>query len=140
MHVLLDDDDRASLLGYLAADADDILDNQRRQPLEWLVQKNEPRLAHERTRNRQHLLLPAGKIAPAVIAPFGQARKHLVSARVAPSVGRRQPGERKILVDSEAADDTPIFRYKLNYKRRDLVGRQSLHALPVEMDGPVPRG
>src|SRR5947209_20593919 len=105
MHVLLDDDDRASLLGYLAADANDILNDQRRQPLEGLVQQNEPRLAHERTRDRQHLLLAAGKVSPAVVASFREARKHLVGPRIAPGFRRGQPGECKILVDSEAADD-----------------------------------
>ena len=67
MHVLLDDDDRASLLGDLATNAYDILHNQRRQSFERLVQENEPRLADERARDSQHLLLAAERSRPRLL-------------------------------------------------------------------------
>ena len=96
--------------------------DQWRESLERLVEQDEPRFAHEGARDRQHLLLAAGKIAPAIVTPLGETRKHLVGPTVAPGILRSQSGEGQILVDSEAADDASLFRHKLNAKRRNLIG------------------
>jgi hypothetical protein len=50
MHILLDDQDCAPLLGDMAADTDQILHDQWRESLERLVEQDEPRFAHEGAR------------------------------------------------------------------------------------------
>src|SRR4051812_34047551 len=74
VHVLLDDEDCAPLLGNMTADADQILHDQWREPLEGFVEQDEPRFAHEGARDRQHLLLATGKIASTIVTPLCQTR------------------------------------------------------------------
>jgi len=51
-------------------------------PFERLVEQQDLRLAHERARNRQHLLLAARKIGAAARSPRLERRKHSVDALV----------------------------------------------------------
>src|SRR5437899_9714178 len=68
-HVLLDEQDADALLAVdRTDDAEDLADDERREPERGLVQEQEPRPHHERTRDGEHLLPAAGE-APADLAP-----------------------------------------------------------------------
>ena len=59
--ILLDDQDgHRPLFGELHHHRLDLLDNDRRQPFRRLVHDQEARIAQQRARDRQHLLLAAG--------------------------------------------------------------------------------
>src|SRR2546430_13484030 len=61
-HVLLDEQDADALLAVdRTDDAEDLADDERREPERGLVQEQEPRPQHERTRDGEHLLLEIGR-------------------------------------------------------------------------------
>src|SRR5262249_25433776 len=65
--VLLDQEDgHLLLLVDVADDLEDLLDDQRREAERRLVEQQQPRPAHQRPRDRQHLLLAARQRAAAL--------------------------------------------------------------------------
>ena len=53
------------------------------------------RIEQERARNGEHLLLAAGKLIAAIVAPLGQPRKGFVDARNRPIARRLPPASRR---------------------------------------------
>ena len=70
--VLLDQDDGGALVGDHAPDRGrQLLDDDRREPFQRLVEQQQRRIGHQRARDRQHLLLAAGElVAPAAARSF----------------------------------------------------------------------
>ena len=91
--ILLDDEHRH--VAFLAKPDQhllDLRDDDGRETLGRLVHDQETRIGHQRPRDRQHLLLAAGKLAAAVVSPLGQAREGVVDALDRPGAalaGRR---------------------------------------------------
>src|SRR4051812_10612748 len=59
--VLLDDEDRDAALRDFSDRFEDLRDELRRDPERWLVEKKQARPRHQRTPDREHLLLAAGE-------------------------------------------------------------------------------
>ena len=79
--ILLDDEDRH--VGFLSQSHQHLLDlrhDHRRKTLGRLVHDQEMRVGHQRARNRQHLLLAAGKLGAAVVSALGKPREGVVDA------------------------------------------------------------
>ena len=74
--VLLDQEDGQLLVGVELPDGGENLPrDQRREPERRLVEQQQPRPAHQRARDRQHLLLAAGQRAAALVQALLQPRK-----------------------------------------------------------------
>src|SRR3989441_3766414 len=81
-HVLLDEQDADALLAVdRTDDAEDLADDERREPERGLVQEQEPRPQHERTRDGEHLLLAAGEAPGDLAPPLTEHRKVVVDSR-----------------------------------------------------------
>ena len=69
--ILLDDEHAdIALLAETEQDLLDLLDDHRREALGRLVHDEKVRIEQQRARNRQHLLLAAGKLIAAVASPL----------------------------------------------------------------------
>ncbi len=89
--ILLDDEDAdVAFLAEIQQDFLDLLDNDRSETLGGLVHDEQMRVEQQRARNRQHLLLAAGQLIAAIVAPLGEPRKRFVDARES-SIGRGLP-------------------------------------------------
>ena len=79
--VLLDDEHGdVALLAEPDQHLLDLGDDDRRQALGRLVHHQQLRVGQQRARNRQHLLLAAGKLAAAIVLALGEAREGLIDA------------------------------------------------------------
>ncbi len=110
------------------------LDDHRRQSLGRLVHHQQARIAEQRARDRQHLLLAARKLAAAVVAALGEAREGRVDAldRPVAAVGagaRRQPQR---LVDRQARPQPAPLRHIADAGARDLVRLAPENVLALE--------
>ena len=99
------------------------LHDQRRQPLRRLVQQQQLRVQQQRARDRQHLLLAAGKLPALVALAFGQARKQLVDALDGPRAGALDR-HLEVFVDRQVGEDAPPFRHEADAQRGDAVRRR----------------
>src|SRR5215813_7714820 len=111
------------------------MNDDRSEPLERLIQQQDPRLPHQRTGDRQHLLFAAGKISTAARAALLKTREHRVYAFERPPVRRCQSRENKILFDIEAAEDSPFLMDELNSGLRDRMAFLAGHLGAVEDNG-----
>ena len=68
--------------------------------------------------DRQHLLLPAGELAPAAQLALGQARKQLVDPRDRPRAGTLER-DFQIFLDTEIGEDSSPLRNIADAARRD---------------------
>src|SRR5262245_60291880 len=75
--VLLDEQDGDAKLAQRGDNAKDLADDKRRETEARLVEKQEPRLRHQRAAEREHLPLAARERPRQLIAPLGEARKAL---------------------------------------------------------------
>src|SRR5262249_31772162 len=76
--VLLDHQDRLTESTEALDDAEDLLEDERRQAERRLVEQDEPRLEEQRARHLQHLLLAAGEVAGPAAPRLAQHGKRLV--------------------------------------------------------------
>ena len=107
------------------------------KPERGLVEQEQPRPAHQRARDGEHLLLAPRQRAAALVEPLAQA------AETAPARGRgrrarpRAGGERahlQILEHGHARKDAPSFRRLGDVEPRDLVGWQPRDVAAGEHD------
>jgi hypothetical protein len=85
MQVLLGDDDADAFLLHGQDGVDHLLDDLRRQPFRGLVEQHQRRIAHQRARDGQHLLLAAAHAparAVAHLAEIGKQREQLFAGPV----------------------------------------------------------
>src|SRR3954468_12797078 len=78
LDVLLDEDHRHAL--EVGERGGQLLDDDRREALERLVQQEQPRVGHQRARDGEHLLLAARKLVAEIRPALPQARKEAVDA------------------------------------------------------------
>jgi hypothetical protein len=91
--ILLDHEDAdAAFLAEVQKYLLDLFDDDRSEPFGGLVHDEQMRVEQERARDREHLLLTAGKLVAAIAAPLRQPRKCFVDALDGPmrpvAVGR----------------------------------------------------
>src|SRR6266446_3343939 len=79
--VLLDQQDRGSLRVDLGQHAKDRLAEDRCEPQRWLVEHEELWTRHQRTADRQHLLLATGERSGELLRPLLEAGKEVVHPR-----------------------------------------------------------
>src|SRR3954447_4328985 len=77
VEVVVDDDD-GDFFAQAVEGLEQLLDHGRREPLERLVQQQHPHVAGQRARDRDHLLLAAGKIIRRAVEPLADSRKVFV--------------------------------------------------------------
>src|SRR6202034_2365916 len=97
-------------------------DDDRGQSLERLVKQDYLGITDQRSRDRQHLLLAAGKIGAAAVAALLESGEHPVDALKRPFVLGGQSREDDILFNTKAAENTPILVHELHAKARDAMG------------------
>src|SRR5215467_2112781 len=105
-----------------------------RQPLGRLVEEENTRIAHERARHREHLLLPSGEAAPTPARQLAQLGKVLVDALDAPAtvtLGAHQ----EVLSYCEIAEDAPVLGHPAYAEPADLVWKEGLERPVIERDG-----
>src|SRR5215472_4464384 len=110
------------------------LHDHRRQPLGRLVEKENTRIAHERARHREHLLLAPGEAAPAPARQLTQLGKVLVDALDAPAA-RAFGTHEEIFRHREIAEDAPVFGHPAYAEPADLVWKEGLERPVIERDG-----
>ena len=72
MHVLLGQQDRVPLRLQLEDGVRHLLDDDRRDAFGRLVEQHQQRIAHQRARDRQHLLLAAAHVAAGPVGHLGR--------------------------------------------------------------------
>src|SRR5262249_17303141 len=120
--------------GELAADAHQLLHDQRREALEGLVQQDDLGVADQRPRDGEHLLLAAREVRAAAAAPRLQAREHAVDALERPPGPGGEAGEHQVLLDVEAAEDAPLLVHQLYARARDVVTLAAGELDAVQLD------
>src|SRR5712691_1884574 len=78
--VLLDEQDGRALLVDLHDGLEDALHEDRREPHRGLIQAEQRGVRHQRTRDRDHLLLASGERARALLLALGEPREERVDA------------------------------------------------------------
>src|SRR5581483_6666098 len=107
--LLLDDDGRHALLAdHLAQAAQQLVDDDGRQPFQRLVEQHDTRVHDQRAADRQHLLLAARQLAAEIGAPLLQPGKRGKDALQCPGPGTRDGGE--VLLHGERAEDVALLR------------------------------
>ena len=115
--------------------AQQLLDDDRRQPLQRLVQQHQARIDDQRAADRQHLLLAAGQLAAEIAAPLRQPREHREHALQRPRPGRATAvrfsstvSERKML---RSCGDQPMPAATRRSGRSRVMSRPSRRMLPA---------
>jgi len=136
--ILFDQDDGLPVPRKLTACMHKVLDDDRGQSLERLVKQDDLGITDQRPRDRQHLLLAAGKIGAAAGAALLESGEHPVDALKRPFVLGGQSREDDILFNTKAAENTPILVHELHAKARDAMGllRDEFTALELDAAGP----
>src|SRR5438034_1251362 len=123
LHVLLGQENREPA----ALEGGDVLreraHDHRREPLRRLVQQEEPRVGHQRPRDRQHLLLAAGEARAALAAELPELREEPEDALDRPPAAGPL-ADPQVLDHREVAEDPPVLRHKADAQARDLVGAE----------------
>jgi hypothetical protein len=89
-------------------------------------------------RDRQHLLLAAGKLSPLVGSALGERRESLVDPSDGPCarpLDRRQ----QVLLDREIGEDAPALRHVADAHFGDPVGRAPGRLDAEDFDASLPR-
>ncbi len=79
--------------GHAADGGGELLDDDRGQAFERLVEQKQRRIGHQRARDRQHLLLAAGELIAEIAPPLGEAGEQIVDRRQIPAAVARGDGE-----------------------------------------------
>ena len=101
------------------------IDNDRRDAFRRLVEQDKTRIAHERARDRQHLLLAAGETPAQAVPRFGEIREEIEEALGGPGfcTPRRLAPHFEIFGDRQIGEYPPIFGNKAEPKARDFIRR-----------------
>src|SRR6266849_815579 len=134
LRILLDDD------GTGAAGAGDgtkcpqqLLDDDRGEPLGRLIEQQHFWIEGQRAPDRQHLLLAAGELVAEMGAALFQPRKHLVDFFNGPRARLRHRGH--VLFHRQRAKDIALLRHPADAGPRPLVRPHPGDILPAEGDG-----
>src|SRR6516162_1643460 len=133
VRILLDQDRRHA---FVADDAtqrqQQLLDQDRGESLERLVEQHDARIEDQGAADREHLLLAAGELVAEIAAAFFKPRKQLVDPRLGPWTGPGHGGE--ILLDGERFEDVALLRHPADAGKRALVRAQRRDVATIEAD------
>src|ERR1700746_434364 len=117
-HILFDQEHRDAFRAHLRDDTEDFAHDERRQARRRLIENEKLGIEQKRARDRQHLLLTAGKLPPAAGPALLQAREQAIN-----SIGSPRPGslerDKQIFVDREIWKNPAAFGNVADAKRRD---------------------
>ena len=134
--VLLDQDERRAVLRAQAPDRrGQLLDHDRRQPLQRLVEEEQRRVRHQRPRDREHLLLAARQVVPPAAPALGEPREQRVDAREVPAAGARRHGE--VLLDAQRGEDLALLGDPPEPGPRAAMGRHPRQVAAAPPDHPA---
>ena len=130
----------------IANDAEDLPDEQRREPERGLVKQKQARRGHQASRDGEHLLLSAAETARGRVPPFAQdrevleavlrARAHACVAGAAPaSVG----SEQKVVHDGLVAEQPASLGNQGHAARDDAVGGRRRELFSVKPNAALDR-
>src|SRR6516162_467300 len=132
--VLYHQKDREAVLGIERFDGvENLAHDQGRKAERRLIQQKKPGPAHQRARDRQHLLFAAGECAAALVKALPQARKEREHAfKVLAERGRigDQRAHLEIFQYRHAREDTAAFRRLRQFELCDLMCRQMRDVAP----------
>src|SRR5512143_1698057 len=143
LHVLLREEDGGPDL----LQAEDHLlegdDHDGSQPLRRLVQQDQVGIPHERSPDRQHLLLPAAQLSSRLLVVLRENGKQGVHLLHAPPVLPRcagRPPDLQVLPHREVREDLPVLGDVADPQAGDPVDLRADDLLPVEQDASGARG
>src|SRR5262245_50206546 len=132
--ILLDQKDSEPLLLERADGLADLLDDDRREPLGWLVEEEEAGAGAQDATDCQHLLLAAGKLGALAAQPLlevGEQLEDAVELEAARAHPRRQE---QVLLDVEACKDAAFLGADGQSQTRDPVAGQGDELAPFVAD------
>ena len=134
IEVVLDDQDR-HLAAQRIEGPEDLLGHGGGEPLERLVEQEEPDVAGERAGDRHHLPLAARehvRLAREALAHAREVREDPLAVPVhAGAALPAQAAHREVLVHGEVREQTPALRDQADAQARDLFGRPALDLLAL---------
>src|SRR5216684_1525434 len=134
--ILLDDEHRnVTVLAQARQHLLDLSNDDGREPFGRLVHDQEPRIGHQRARDRQHLLLAAGELGTAIVLALGQPRECVVDALDGPCAAPHSRGHAQVFVDGERAPQAPPLRHVTNAKPGHLRRLQRQQVFAAQQDG-----
>ena len=123
LRVLLDQDRRHALVADDAPQRQQqLLDQDRSEAFERLVEQDDARIENQGAADREHLLFTARELVAEIAAAFVKPRKQLVDARLGPWAGPGHGGE--ILLDGERFEDVALLRHPADAGKGALVRAQ----------------
>ena len=107
------------------------------KPFRRLVEQHQRRIAHQRARDRQHLLLaaahaPAGTVAH--LAEIGKQREQLFARPVRRVRPLRLAADFEIFLDRQVGEDAPLLRHVAEPAAHDRMRRLARDVLAFEHD------
>src|SRR3984957_5853620 len=135
--VLFADEKAEPLALHFANSLDHLLDDAGRKAFGRLVEQQKRRIAHQRPRNGEHLLLPSGDARASAPPQFAQVWKNGEEPLRRP--GRsvctgRLPADLQIFLDRQIGEDPTVFRHIAKPAPHDLVSGALRNVLAVEDD------
>src|SRR6201999_2699609 len=120
--VLLDEQDRKTLLLEQADRIADLLDDHRREAFGRLIKQQQASTRAQDTADGEHLLLTAGEFGPlARRQPLLQIGEQLEDALDRQTVGQNLGRQQQILLDAEARKNAALLRAERDAKPRDAI-------------------
>ena len=142
VHRLLDEQDGRARLAHRLDGAEQLLDDDRREPERQLVDQEQLGAGDGGHGERQHLLLAAREVAGPLVAAGGQGREggqrllDHVGVALAPAPALPGGGA-QVVLDAQVGEDPLAAGHLGDAEAGDLVGRQVGDVAPVEDDGAV---
>ena len=138
--VLLDEQNGRARLAERREEPHDLLHDEGRQAERRLVAQEQPRPAHQRAADGEHLLLAARQRARELRAPPVQHGKQaigLLHARVEPApevaaAGQSVAAQLEVVEHGEVGEDAPPLRHQRDTRAEDRLGRLAGHVAPLE--------
>src|ERR1700729_2335809 len=138
--VLFADEKAEPLALHFANSLDHLLDDAGRKALRRFVEQQKRRIAHQRARNGEHLLLPARHARASASSQLTQVRKDGEEPLRRPcgSVrARGLPADLQILLDRQIGEDATVLRHVAEPARHDLIRRALRNVLAIKEDRPA---
>ncbi len=136
--VLFDQQQRHAVRADLAQNRKDALDHDRRQAHARLVEEQQARAAHQRSSNRQHLLLAARQRAallPRAVAQDGKQPMHAIEiARDGHRVAAAVRAHLQVLAHGQAREDATTLGHVRQPARHHLVRGQRADVAALELE------
>src|SRR5580698_11514194 len=117
--ILLDEKNCQPLAFKTLEHFDNLLNDQRRQPLRWLIKQQQRGIEHQRTCDRQHLLLAAGKLEAKIALAGVKARKQIEDALQCPASTAGLPCKHgQVLAHGQARENAALLRHEAETEPR----------------------